>query len=199
MIVPVVLCGGSGTRLWPLSRQDYPKQLLSLVGERSLLQDTVLRIVGETDVDAPLLICNEAHRFLVAEQMREINVAPRAIILEPEGRNTAPAVALALAWATNHEPGATLIVLPSDHVIRDEAAFRSAVKYASELAGSGYLVTFGVKAETPETGYGYVERGDAINDHGYALTRFVEKPSKERAQEYLDSGRFSWNGGMFAF
>ena len=199
MIVPVVLCGGSGTRLWPLSRQDYPKQLLSLVSERSLLQDTVLRIAGETDVDAPLLICNEAHRFLVAEQMREIGVSPRAIILEPEGRNTAPAVALALAWATNHEPGATLIVLPSDHVIRDEAAFRSAVKYASELAGSGYLVTFGVKAETPETGYGYVERGDAINDHGYALTRFVEKPSKERAQEYLDSGRFSWNGGMFAF
>ncbi|MEK9890065.1 MAG: sugar phosphate nucleotidyltransferase, partial [Gammaproteobacteria bacterium] len=199
MIVPVILCGGSGTRLWPLSRRAYPKQLLNLVGDQSLLQQTVTRLEGIPDMAPPLLISNEEHRFLVAEQMREIGVEPQRIILEPVGKNTAPAVCLALEWAGQHAIEATLLILPSDHVIEDLAAFQHAVAAAVALADQDYLVTFGIAPTSPETGYGYVERGNPIESLGFELQRFVEKPSSQLAAEYIASGQFSWNGGMFAF
>ncbi len=199
MIVPVILCGGSGTRLWPLSRRAYPKQLLNLVGDHSLLQQTVTRLEGIRDMAPPLLISNEEHRFLVAEQMREIGVEPQRIILEPVGRNTAPAVCLALEWAAEHATEATFLILPSDHVIEDLAAFQHAVAAAVALADQDYLVTFGIAPTSPETGYGYVERGNPIESLGFELQRFVEKPSSQLAAEYIASGQFSWNGGMFAF
>ena len=199
MIVPVILCGGSGTRLWPLSRRAYPKQLLNLVGDQSLLQQTVTRLEGIPNIAPPLLISNEEHRFLVAEQMRAIGVEPQRIILEPVGRNTAPAVCLALEWAAEHATEATLLILPSDHVIEDLAAFQHAVAAAVALADQDYLVTFGIAPTSPETGYGYVERGNPIESLGFELQRFVEKPSSQLAAEYITSGQFSWNGGMFAF
>ena len=185
MIVPVILCGGSGTRLWPLSRRAYPKQLLNLVGDQSLLQQTVTRLEGIPDIAPPLLISNEEHRFLVAEQMREIGVEPQRIILEPVGRNTAPAVCLALEWAAEHAADATLLILPSDHVIEDLAAFQLAVAAAVALADQDYLVTFGIAPTSPETGYGYVERGNPIESLGFELQRFVEKPSSQLAAEYI--------------
>ena len=183
-----------------MSRNEYPKQLLSLVGNRSLLQQTIGRLEGIDGIQDPVLICNEAHRFLVAEQLREVGIQPQAIILEPEGKNTAPAVSLALQWAALVAEGdPLLLILPSDHVIRDEEAFKRSVDHAARLAKANYLVTFGIAPRAPETGFGYLEHGEAIEEAGFVLRRFHEKPDEQTAIKYLRSGRYSWNSGMFLF
>ncbi|MEJ2574952.1 MAG: mannose-1-phosphate guanylyltransferase/mannose-6-phosphate isomerase [Gammaproteobacteria bacterium] len=200
MLQPVILSGGSGTRLWPLSREHYPKQLLSFAGERSLLQETVLRAgqSGEA-VAAPLIVCNEEHRFLVAEQLRELEVTPAGIILEPTGRNTAPALTLAALAVEQQGGDGVMLVMPADHVVRDQAAFAAAAKEAKALAEGGYLVTFGIVPAGPETGYGYIKAGAPIANPGTArgLAAFVEKPDVATAQAYVDAGDYLWNSGMF--
>ena len=203
MFTPVILCGGAGTRLWPLSRELYPKQLLALTGTHTLLQQTVLRLEGLA-ASAPVIVCNEAHRFLVAEQLRQLQVEPRATLLEPFGRNTAPAIALgAQAALKGGTAGANaadpvLLVLPADQLIRDTPAFQQAVRAALSAAQAGRLVTFGVVAGSAETGYGYIQRG-AASGAGFRIARFVEKPNQPRAQEFLQSGDYYWNSGMFMF
>ena len=202
-MIPVVLSGGAGTRLWPLSRELYPKQLLPLVGAHTMLQDTVLRLKG-MDVAAPIVVCNDSHRFLVAEQLRIINAPAQAIVLEPAGRNTAPAIALAALAATAAGDGeALLLVLPADHVIRDVQAYQAAVLAAITAAQAGHLATFGVVPKAPETGYGYIKRGAAIagaaQPAAWRIARFVEKPERARAEEFLASGEYYWNSGMFVF
>jgi mannose-1-phosphate guanylyltransferase/mannose-6-phosphate isomerase len=207
MLTPVILSGGAGTRLWPLSRELYPKQLLALTGERTMLQQTALRLSGLA-ATAPVVVCNEAHRFLVAEQLRQLRTEPRAVVLEPFGRNTAPAIALAAHAALKMslaEQGddPELLVLPADHVIKDVAAFQKAVRIALPAVQQGKLVTFGIVPSAPETGYGYIQRGEAGSADGssgvYRISRFVEKPSLERAQQFLQSGDYLWNSGMFMF
>jgi mannose-1-phosphate guanylyltransferase/mannose-6-phosphate isomerase len=201
MITPVILSGGAGTRLWPLSRELYPKQLLPLVGKETLLQSTALRVAG-LDVDAPIVVCNEAHRFLVAEQLRTINSQAQAILLEPVGRNTAPAIALAALAATQGgKADPLLLVLPADHVVRDLPAFQTAVRAAVRAAEAGRLVTFGVVPTSPETGYGYIRRGLPLGSgsDAYAISAFVEKPDAARARDFLASGDYLWNSGMFLF
>lgn len=195
-MIPIILSGGSGTRLWPLSRSQQPKQFLPLVSEKTMLQETWQRLVGVQALNAPIAVCNEDHRFMVAEQLREINVKPRAIILEPVGRNTAPAVALAALAVPANE---VLLVLPSDHVILQASVFQEAVDKAHRLAQQDYLVTFGIVPTHPETGYGYIKRGNAMMDSAYPVSAFVEKPDSATAQSYLDSGEYFWNSGMFAF
>ena len=209
MLCPVILSGGAGTRLWPLSRELYPKQLLALTGERTMLQQTALRLEG-LSATAPVIVCNEAHRFLVAEQLRQIQIEPRALVLEPFGRNTAPAIALAAYAALKSSAAAdsgadpVLLVLPADHVIRDVPVFQKAVRVALAAAEQGKLVTFGIVPSSPETGYGYIQRapsGDADKANGGAhrIARFVEKPSAEKAAQFLKSGDYYWNSGMFMF
>ncbi len=199
MLTPIILSGGAGTRLWPLSRELYPKQLLALTGERTLIQQTALRLEG-VSAAAPVVVCNEAHRFLVAEQLRQIGIEPAAMVLEPVGRNTAPAIALAaqaaLGAARADDP--LLLVLPADHVIRDVPAFQKAVRAALGPAGAGKLVTFGIVPSAPETGYGYIQRG-ARHGAAYAIARFVEKPDAARAEQFVASGEYYWNSGMFLF
>jgi mannose-1-phosphate guanylyltransferase / mannose-6-phosphate isomerase len=200
MIVPVILSGGSGTRLWPLSRELYPKQLLPLMGTETMLQATLRRVEGLEGLAAPIVVCNEEHRFLVAEQLRQIDVAAAAILLEPSGRNTAPAVALAAATALqDREPGddPILLVLPADHVIRDAAAFQATVAAGAKLAREDKLVTFGVIPDRSETGYGYIRA--AARNGAAAVQQFVEKPDTVLAQEYVTSGEYYWNSGMFMF
>ena len=198
MLVPVILSGGAGTRLWPLSRELHPKQLLALVGAHTMLQDTVRRLAGLA-VAAPMVVCNEAHRFLVAEQLRAIECEPRAIVLEPVGRNTAPAIALAAhATLAGEEGDPLLLVLPADQVIPDVAAFHAAIEVANVAARDGALVAFGIVPNTPETGYGYIRRG-ALQGGSYRIAEFVEKPDLARAQAFLASGEYYWNGGMFLF
>jgi len=206
MLCPVILSGGAGTRLWPLSRELYPKQLLALTGERTMLQQTALRLEG-LSATLPVVVCNDAHRFLVAEQLRQIRIEPRALVLEPFGRNTAPAIALAahaaLKSATANDAGAdpVLLVLPADHVIRDVPTFQKAVRVALPAAEQGKLVTFGIVPSAPETGYGYIQRATAGEGIGgaHAIARFVEKPSAEKAAQFLKSGDYYWNSGMFMF
>jgi mannose-1-phosphate guanylyltransferase/mannose-6-phosphate isomerase len=199
VLIPVILSGGAGTRLWPLSRELYPKQLLPLVGERTMLQATVGRLAG-TGAAEPIVVCNEAHRFMVAEQLRQVGVAARAILLEPAGRNTAPAIALAAQVALESLPGADpiLLVLPADHVIRDVPAFQGAMRTAVAAAGLGHLVTFGVVPTAPETGYGYIQRGAPLAGAS-RIAAFVEKPAKAVAEQYLKAGNYLWNSGMFVF
>jgi len=194
VFTPVILCGGSGTRLWPLSRELYPKQLLALTGTHTMLQETLLRLEG-LPASPPVVVCNEAHRFLVAEQLRQLELTPSATILEPFGRNTAPAIALA-AHAALADP--VLLVLPADHVIRDVPAFQQAVRTALGAAESGQLVTFGVVARSPETAYGYIHRG-AQSGAAFRIARFVEKPDERRAREFVKAGDYYWNSGMFMF
>ena len=193
-LTPVILSGGSGTRLWPLSRELYPKQLLPLVGQSTMLQATVQRLEG-LDVRPPIVVCNEAHRFLVAEQLRQVGLKPQAIVLEPAGRNTAPAIALAAQAAAQDS---ILLVLPADHVIRKVAAFQAAVRRALPAAESGRLVTFGTVPDRPETGYGYIRRGDAEGEV-FRIEQFIEKPEEARAREFLASGGHYWNSGIFLF
>jgi len=208
MLIPVVLSGGSGTRLWPLSRELYPKQLLPLVGERTMLQETVARLAGVADVGAPVVVCNESHRFMVAEQLRGFGSPPQAIVLEPVGRNTAPAVAVAALVALGRaapaangrvgEEDPVLLVLPADHVIRDVESFREAVAAGRAAAEQGKLVTFGVVPDRPETGYGYIRRARGEGP-AYPVAEFVEKPDLATAVRYVQSGEYFWNSGMFMF
>jgi len=204
MLVPVILSGGSGTRLWPLSRELYPKQLLPLVGERTMLQDTALRLVGMADVAAPVVVCNEQQRFMVAEQLRQVEVRPQSIVLEPVGRNTAPAAAIAAMAAIAGQEGSDssdaplLLILPADHVIRDVAAFQAAVVKALPAARQGKLVTFGIVPTHAETGYGYIRKGEGPGPV-VPVAEFVEKPDAERAAQFLASGSHLWNSGMFLF
>ena len=197
---PVILSGGVGSRLWPLSRSLFPKQLLALAGDNSLIQDTARRARGP-QFAAPLVVCNADHRFLIAEQMRMAGFMPEAMVLEPQGRNTAPAAAVAALMLAEKDPDATLLLMPADHVIRDQQAFLTAVDSALEAASQGHLVTFGIKPQIPETGYGYVQRGAPLYEkaQAFAVRRFVEKPDRQTAQAYLDAGDYYWNSGMFAF
>ncbi|MEI9991442.1 MAG: mannose-1-phosphate guanylyltransferase/mannose-6-phosphate isomerase [Rhizomicrobium sp.] len=197
-IYPVILSGGSGTRLWPLSRTARPKQLLALSGARTMIQDTVLRAVVP-GAQPPILLCSESHRFLVAEQMQAIGLSPKTIVLEPFGRNTAPAAAIAALLVAAEDPAGVILLLPSDHVVGDEEAFRAAVARATAAARQGRIVTFGIAPDGPETGYGYIQRGDAVAAGVDAVRRFTEKPDRATAQSYLASGDYLWNSGMFVF
>lgn len=201
MILPVILAGGSGTRLWPLSRELYPKQLIDMYNEHTMLQNTVLRLNGIKDLGAPIVVCNEAHRFMTAEQLRKIEVAPHTILLEPVGRNTAPAIALAALKALETKEDPILLVLPADHVIERVDAFHTAVTAGLTLAQKDKLITFGVIPDTPETGYGYIKKGEILDrDTGASkIERFVEKPDRGTAEGYIKSGEFCWNSGMFMF
>ncbi|MEI7748555.1 MAG: mannose-1-phosphate guanylyltransferase/mannose-6-phosphate isomerase [Chlorobiaceae bacterium] len=201
MIIPVILSGGSGTRLWPLSRALYPKQLLSLVGEKTMLQDTVFRLASIEERGPVYCVCNESHRFLVAEQLHETGADIGEIILEPSGRNTAPAAAIAALLITQKYPGAVMLVLPADHVIPDTEAFGAAVAAGKSSAEAGDLVTFGIVADSPETGYGYIRVFSCTESEKtvYPVLEFVEKPDRETAERYLASGDYFWNSGIFLF
>lgn len=202
-IIPVILSGGAGTRLWPLSWGDHPKQFLSLISEKTMIQETLLRLKG-LNIGAPIISCGESHRFLVAQQIGELGVKP-TILLEPMAKNTAPAIAAACCAAIKQDENAVVVVLPSDHVIKDVETFQNAVLLAAEQAEKGSLVTFGIVPTFPATGYGYVKGGECVvsteSTPGriYKLEKFVEKPCLEKAQGYLASGEYSWNSGMFVF
>ncbi|MEE2000420.1 mannose-1-phosphate guanylyltransferase/mannose-6-phosphate isomerase [Alkalimonas sp. MEB108] len=197
MILPVILAGGVGSRLWPLSRDLMPKQFLQLDGEQTMLQETLKRLSG-VDTLKPLIICNEEHRFIAAEQLRQIQMLDRNIILEPVGRNTAPAIALAALTALEKGVDPLLLVLAADHIIGDIPSFQKAITKASTLAEANQLTTFGIVPTAAETGYGYIRRGTAIRD-AYQVAEFVEKPDIETATDYLASGEYYWNSGMFMF
>lgn len=208
LINPVILSGGSGTRLWPLSRSSYPKQLLSLTEEQTMLQATISRAMAlqknGLTINAPLLIGNQEHRFIIREQALAIGYTPAAIILEPDGRNTAPAIALAalhLAQGDNGDPNALMLVLPADHVIKNTDAFAKAVTVATQAAQEGYLVTFGIQPAGPETGYGYIQAGSVLDaiPGVHSVSRFVEKPDRSTAETYVAAGDYTWNSGMFLF
>ncbi|MEI4263271.1 mannose-1-phosphate guanylyltransferase/mannose-6-phosphate isomerase [Roseovarius sp. D0-M9] len=199
MITPVLLCGGSGTRLWPLSRKSYPKQFARLMGDESLFQASARRLSGE-GFAAPLVVTGDPFRFIVTEQLAQISQAPQGILIEPEGRNTAPAVLAAALWLAEGDAGALMLIAPSDHVIPDAGAFRAAVEAAAPRARDGDLVTFGIAPTRPETGYGYLELAsgtDAGAGAPQSLARFVEKPDEARAQQMLAAGNFLWNAGIF--
>ncbi len=198
-IVPVILSGGTGTRLWPASRESYPKQLLPLVSSRPMIVETALRVPNEARFAPTMVVCNEAHRFIIAEQLRGVGLGNCRIVLEPVGRNSAPAIAAAALIVAETEPASVLWVMAADAVIRDEAALRRAVAIAAEAATAGHLVTFGIEPTAPETGYGYIEKGAPLDsvDGAFAVARFVEKPDAETARRYLCGGRHLWNSGMF--
>ncbi|KAF0112686.1 MAG: mannose-1-phosphate guanylyltransferase [Rhodospirillaceae bacterium] len=197
-LFPVILAGGSGTRLWPASRQMSPKQFLPLVGDESLLQQTIRRLKG-LDHATPCVICNEAHRFLAAEQLRRCGLEQAPILLEPQARNTAPAIALAALYVSRGGEDPLLLVLAADHLIRDTAAFHAAIGTAIPLACQGNLVTFGVPPTRAETGYGYIARSESLSEHGARVQRFMEKPDRATAERYLRAGGFLWNSGIFLF
>src|SRR2546423_11540074 len=201
MIYPVILSGGSGTRLWPMSRSLYPKQLLALFGDTSLLQQTVSRIVGKPDFAPPLIVANEEHRFIIAEQLREIRVEAAGLLLEPIGRNTAPAAAVAALRIAERDPEGFVLVMPSDHAIADPQAFQEAVGRAAAAAKAGLLVTFGITPDRAETGYGYIAAGTPIAacEGAFAVARFVEKPQQPDAERYVAAGGFFLDSGIFLF
>jgi mannose-1-phosphate guanylyltransferase/mannose-1-phosphate guanylyltransferase/mannose-6-phosphate isomerase len=199
MIWPTILSGGAGTRLWPLSRADKPKQLLALTGERTMLQETAARVAGRDGFAAAVVVGNAAHSAEIEVQLSAVGAAPAMLIEEPAARNTAPAIALAAHWAVAQDPQALLLVMPSDHVITDPDAFRAAVARGTSAAANGALVTFGISASKPETGYGYIETGAAREVGVHAAVRFVEKPDLETARGYLAAGNYVWNGGIFLF
>ncbi|SVD29036.1 uncharacterized protein METZ01_LOCUS381890, partial [marine metagenome] len=222
---PVILAGGSGTRLWPLSRQDMPKQFLPLIGEHTLLQDTALRLSGLPNCSEPMIVCNESHRFLVVDQLKAVGITPAAVILEPEGRNTAPALALAAHETLSKSGNDTqlLLTMPADHTIGDAEAFRHTVRDAASVAACGYLTTFGVTPTAPETGYGYIKTGGHLRDNprdligmtstgaaivgqlapsinktkALVISKFVEKPDAATALSFITSGCYLWNSGIF--
>ena len=197
-LYPVILSGGSGSRLWPLSREHYPKPLLPLVSEKSLLQETATRLDGMPGIGDVMCVCNEEHRFLVAEQVAQLGKTPTTIILEPEGRNTAPALTLAALYLMQQEPDAMMVVMPADHVMTDQPQFVEAVKAGIEHAAKGDLVTFGVVPVGPETGYGYIKRNNTLEASGaYSVSEFVEKPDQDTAEQYVNAGDYYWNSGIF--
>ncbi|KVF61566.1 mannose-1-phosphate guanylyltransferase [Burkholderia cepacia] len=198
-IHPVILCGGSGTRLWPMSRGGYPKQYLKLTGDQTLVQQTASRLQHIPGAAAPIVVTNNEQRFLVAEQLRQVNITPSSIVLEPVGRNTAPAIAIAALLALHESPDALLLVLPSDHVILNEPAFIAAANEAATIAADQHLVTFGITPTEAHTGFGYIRRGPAIADgkQVYKVDAFVEKPDAPTAERFLNDGNYSWNSGMF--
>ena len=198
-IHPVILSGGAGTRLWPLSRAAYPKQLLKLVSERTLLQETAMRSLTDVGFAAPVIVCNGEHRFLVSDQLEEIGVKPQALLLEPLARNTGPAIAAAALWLVQRDPEALMLVQPSDHVIASLPDFHRAVMVAVGAAQTGRLVTFGIRPDRPDTGYGYIQGGGMLDGIEGVLDveRFVEKPDRDTAQRFVDSGAFYWNSGIF--
>lgn len=199
-LLPVLLAGGSGTRLWPLSREQFPKQFLKLLGDKTLLQETALRARALEHALPPLAICGEAHRFIVAEQLREAGIEGACVLLEPEGRNTAPAAAAAALYAAQQHGADTLVFLmAADHVIPNQAAFADAVRAACAAAASGRIVTFGIRPTHPETGFGYIKAGAALGQGAHEIAAFVEKPALDRAQAFLKEGGYYWNGGMFLF
>ncbi|MEW8028010.1 MAG: mannose-1-phosphate guanylyltransferase/mannose-6-phosphate isomerase [Candidatus Thiodiazotropha sp.] len=200
MIIPVILSGGSGTRLWPLSRSAYPKQFIPLTDEKSLFQQTLQRMSGVPGAGDALIVCNEEHRFMVAEQMRQLDIASLGIMLEPIGRNTAPAIACAALHALSKDQDAVLVVTPSDHVIRDNERFVTAMSQGLQSVDDGSLVTFGIVPDKPEVGYGYIRKQDAsLSSGAFPVAEFVEKPDLETAKGYLASGDYYWNSGMFVF
>lgn len=204
MILPVILAGGSGTRLWPLSRALYPKQLISLVDRHTMLQNTVLRLVGLADMAKPMVICNDEHRFMVAEQLRCIDIQAEAIVLEPVGRNTAPALAVAALWAIEAGSDPVLLILPADHHIRFTKKFQEAIQAGCDHAQAGRLITFGIVPHKPETGYGYIKMGRHLPSAGadgaaVTIEAFVEKPDLETARRYVASHSYCWNSGIFLF
>lgn len=201
MIYPVILCGGSGTRLWPLSRKSYPKQFTQLTGDVSLFQASVERLTG-AEFANPIILTNADFRFIVQDQLAEIGVKPSAIIIEPDGRNTAPAILAAVIWLAERDADATMLIAPSDHVVPDHELFAQAVKTAKTAAAAGNLVTFGITPDRPETGYGYLELAEPVSEgssDAQDLLRFIEKPDEPRAKEMLASGRYLWNSGIFLF
>jgi mannose-1-phosphate guanylyltransferase / mannose-6-phosphate isomerase len=199
MITPVLLCGGSGTRLWPLSRKSYPKQFAPLVGEESLFQASALRLAGD-GFAAPVVLTNSDFRFIVTEQLASVGIDPGAILIEPEGRNTAPAILAAALYLQAQDDDALMLVAPSDHVVPDAAAFRAAVRAGVDRAKAGDLVTFGIAPTHPETGYGYLELdGPPVEGAAVALRRFVEKPDVAAAKSMMDAGNYLWNAGIFLF
>lgn len=198
MLIPVVLAGGSGTRLWPLSRQKYPKQFLSLFGAETMMQQTLMRLNGVENLGDPIVICNEDHRFIVAEQLQELNIQGR-IILEPVARNTAPAIALAALQAREIHADATMLVLPADHLIRNKKAFHQAIEIAKTEAQKNKIVTFGIVPSRPETGYGYIELEEMAPNCANSVKKFVEKPDAMTAKSYIEAGNYLWNSGMFVF
>jgi mannose-1-phosphate guanylyltransferase/mannose-1-phosphate guanylyltransferase/mannose-6-phosphate isomerase len=201
MIHPVILSGGSGTRLWPMSRSLYPKQLLALFGDTSLLQQTVARVAGKPGFAPPVIVANEEHRFIIAEQLRAIGVEPAGLLLEPVGRNTAPAAAVAALRIAETAPDALMLVMASDHAIRDTAAFHAAVERAAAAGKGGRLVCLGVTPDRPETGYGYIAAGKPIGKcaGAFAVARFIEKPDLATAERFLASGEYFWNSSIFLF
>ena len=197
-LYPVILSGGSGSRLWPLSREHYPKPLLSLVSEKTLLQETANRLDDVEGLGDAVYVCNEEHRFLVAEQVAQLGKKPATIILEPEGRNTAPALTLAALYLVKQDPDAMMVVMPADHVMTEPQQFVAAVKQGAVNAEQGALVTFGIVPESPETGYGYIKREAEISGtSAYAVASFVEKPDLKTAEQYIDDGSYYWNSGIF--
>lgn len=198
MLLPIVMAGGSGSRLWPLSRSLYPKQFISLASDKTMLQETLARLRG-FEHQAPVVICNEEHRFIVAEQLRQGNAHHSGIILEPVGRNTAPAIALAALHATQNGEDPLMLVLAADHIIQNDMAFTKAVEKAISPAENGKLVTFGIVPTSPETGYGYIKQGDVVSDSAYKVAQFVEKPNLPTAESYFSQGGYYWNSGMFLF
>ena len=209
MIIPVVLAGGSGTRLWPMSREFYPKQLLNLTGEYTMIQNTLLRLNDFEKMAPPIIIGNEKQRFIIDQQLREVNIRPSEIFLEPVGKNTAPAVAVAALKAETMDPEALLLVLPADHLISDVQKFHKALRFAERFAEQGFLVTFGIVPDRPETGYGYIRQGQSADaliegfsngpNEAYTIYEFVEKPDLLTAKHYLATGDYCWNSGMFMF
>ena len=198
-MIPVILSGGSGSRLWPLSRAQFPKQFLSLVSDHTMIQDTVSRLSGLEDVSSPIIVCNEAHRFIVAEQLYQLGIEHPSIMLEPVGKNTAPAISVAALRALETEKDPILLVLAADHVITDIKSFHEAIRKAEEAAKENYLVTFGIKQTAPETGYGYIKAEVKEGKDFYPLDSFVEKPDTKTAEKYLSEGNYFWNSGMFMF
>jgi len=198
-IIPVILSGGSGTRLWPLSRKQYPKQYLPLAGDNTMLQETILRLSGLDNLANPIIICNANHRFLVAEQCQQIDIENPVILLEPVGRNTAPAIAAAALQSLKQTDDAVLLVLSADHVIQDVEAFHQAINIASQQAQAGKLATFGIVPTDANTGYGYIKSSVDSNNGAHEVEEFVEKPDLQTAQTYLEQGNYLWNSGMFMF
>ncbi len=201
MIIPIILAGGSGTRLWPLSRQHYPKQLIDLINKNTMIQDTVLRLSGCDDIHPPVIICNDEYRFMVAEQMRKIDIDPCLIALEPVGKNTSAAIAIASIMTKEKYDDPILLVLPADHLIENIANFHKAIALGETAANNGNLVCFGIIPTKPETGYGYIKKGDKLPflTNGLKIEKFVEKPCHKDAENYVNSGEYCWNSGMFMF